>query len=271
MKPARPCIWRAIRLVLVLTPSVGPLLYGSVNAAQAGSADLRDPVRERVGISGARRQELSEVPDTGGKLGHRGAGGGELGQELVMLGLEVVGPGQQHPGESACGDVAAVGVRAALADVLVQEVQAAREPEGPDLFEEVQDRDGGVLGPASAQVLALGVNEAGAERSHTVTGVFRSVSRPVYDDQVRDRIRRARTAGGPDLDGLLRGRDTWTGGGGVTLGGGRCPRRPPVRARRGGGGARSRRPRSSPPPTPPAPGRGRRAGGRGSRPPCGGR
>ncbi|MFD9263735.1 hypothetical protein, partial [Streptomyces sp. NPDC059538] len=37
------------------------------------------------------------------------------------------------------GDVAAVGVRAALVDVLVQEVQAAREAEGLDLFEEVLD------------------------------------------------------------------------------------------------------------------------------------
>jgi hypothetical protein len=60
-------------------------------------------------------------------LGHLGAGGGQLVQELVLLGLEVVGSGQQHPGEPARGDVAAVGVRAALVDVLVQEVEAARE------------------------------------------------------------------------------------------------------------------------------------------------
>lgn len=37
-KPARPCIWRAMRLVLVLTPSVGPLLYGSVSAASTALA-----------------------------------------------------------------------------------------------------------------------------------------------------------------------------------------------------------------------------------------
>ncbi len=45
--------------------------------------------------------------------------------------------------------------------ILVQEVQAAGEPEGFDLFEEVADRDGGVLGPAFAQVLAVGVDEPG--------------------------------------------------------------------------------------------------------------
>ena len=78
-----------------------------------------------------------------------------------MLGLEVVGPGQQHAGEPAWGDVAAVGVRAALVDVLVQEVQAAGVAEGLDLFEEVADGNGGVLGSAFAQVVAVGVDEAG--------------------------------------------------------------------------------------------------------------
>jgi hypothetical protein len=58
--------------------------------------------------------------------------------------------------------VTAVGVRAALVDVLVQEVQAAREPEGLDLFEEVLDGDGGILGSAFAQVLAVGIDETGA-------------------------------------------------------------------------------------------------------------
>lgn len=43
----------------------------------------------------------------------------------------------------------------------MQEVKAAGEPEGLDLFEEVLDGDGGVLGPALAQVLAVGVDEAG--------------------------------------------------------------------------------------------------------------
>lgn len=37
VKPACPCIWRAIRLFLVVTPSVGPLLYGSVSAAITAS------------------------------------------------------------------------------------------------------------------------------------------------------------------------------------------------------------------------------------------
>lgn len=79
-----------------------------------------------------------------------------------MFGLEVVGPGEEHPGESAWGDVAAVGVRAALVGVLVQEGEAAFVAEGLDLFEEVLDGDGGVLSPAFTQMLAVGVDEAGA-------------------------------------------------------------------------------------------------------------
>jgi 2-oxoglutarate/2-oxoacid ferredoxin oxidoreductase subunit beta len=40
--------------------------------------------------------------------------------------------------------------------------------------------------------------------SHTVTGVYRSVNRPTYDDQARAQV----TTGG-DLGSLLRGSDTW--------------------------------------------------------------
>ncbi|MCX5425539.1 2-oxoacid:ferredoxin oxidoreductase subunit beta [Streptomyces sp. NBC_00078] len=45
---------------------------------------------------------------------------------------------------------------------------------------------------------------------HTVTGVFRSVSRPVYDDQVRAQTDRATSAAPADLQSLLTGKDTWT-------------------------------------------------------------
>ncbi|KGN42958.1 2-oxoacid:ferredoxin oxidoreductase subunit beta [Knoellia aerolata] len=53
------------------------------------------------------------------------------------------------------------------------------------------------------------------EMTHVPMGIFRSVSRPTYDDGVRAQIRAAvDTAGGPatddDLASLLRGRDTWT-------------------------------------------------------------
>jgi cysteine synthase len=90
----------------------------------------------------------------------------------MMSGLEVVGPGQKHPGESARGDVAAFGVCASLADVLAQEVVTAREAESFDLLEEVLDRNGRFLGPASAQVLAVGADEAGA--------VFRDAEHPFW-------------------------------------------------------------------------------------------
>ncbi|HPX36338.1 MAG TPA: 2-oxoacid:ferredoxin oxidoreductase subunit beta [Mycobacterium sp.] len=48
---------------------------------------------------------------------------------------------------------------------------------------------------------------------HTVTGVFRQVNRPVYDDEARAQIAAARSAAPHDraaLQSLLRGRDTWT-------------------------------------------------------------
>lgn len=48
-------------------------------------------------------------------------------------------------------------------------------------------------------------------------GIFRQVSRPTYDDGVREQVRNAveqagdgGPATGPTLDELLRGKDTWT-------------------------------------------------------------
>ena len=49
--------------------------------------------------------------------------------------------------------------------------------------------------------------------NHTVTGVFRRVSKPTYDDQARAQVQQAKDAQpiSPDaLQGLLRGKDTWT-------------------------------------------------------------
>ena len=46
--------------------------------------------------------------------------------------------------------------------------------------------------------------------THTVTGVFRSVTRPTYDDAVRAQVSGARNGHAPDLAKLLHGRDTWT-------------------------------------------------------------
>ena len=53
------------------------------------------------------------------------------------------------------------------------------------------------------------------EMTHVPMGIFRSVSRPTYDDGVRAQVEAAiSTAGGPatdeDLAELLRGRDSWT-------------------------------------------------------------
>ncbi len=51
--------------------------------------------------------------------------------------------------------------------------------------------------------------------NHTVTGVFRAVAKPTYDDVARAQVAAARQARPGDQDalqGLLRGKDTWTVG-----------------------------------------------------------
>jgi 2-oxoglutarate ferredoxin oxidoreductase subunit beta len=50
----------------------------------------------------------------------------------------------------------------------------------------------------------------GSDLAHTVTGVFRSVSRPTYDDQARAQVEEAKQAKPADLQRLLHGNDTWT-------------------------------------------------------------
>jgi 2-oxoglutarate ferredoxin oxidoreductase subunit beta len=46
--------------------------------------------------------------------------------------------------------------------------------------------------------------------SHTVTGIFRNVIRPTYDDLARVQLTEATASRPPDLQALLRGKDTWT-------------------------------------------------------------
>jgi 2-oxoglutarate ferredoxin oxidoreductase subunit beta len=43
-----------------------------------------------------------------------------------------------------------------------------------------------------------------------VTGVFRSVSRPSYDDLARAQVQQAKASKPADLQALLQGNDTWT-------------------------------------------------------------
>ncbi|KAA2264787.1 2-oxoacid:ferredoxin oxidoreductase subunit beta [Solihabitans fulvus] len=50
----------------------------------------------------------------------------------------------------------------------------------------------------------------GQDLTHTVTGVFRSVSRPTYDDLAREQVHLAQQSRRADLRSLLRGKDTWT-------------------------------------------------------------
>ncbi|WP_424190002.1 2-oxoacid:ferredoxin oxidoreductase subunit beta [Actinokineospora sp. G85] len=46
--------------------------------------------------------------------------------------------------------------------------------------------------------------------THTITGVFRSVAKPTYDDAARAQVAAAVEQKTPDLQSLLRGKDTWT-------------------------------------------------------------
>jgi 2-oxoglutarate ferredoxin oxidoreductase subunit beta len=50
----------------------------------------------------------------------------------------------------------------------------------------------------------------GSDLAHTVTGVFRSVARPTYDDQARAQVDEAKQSKPANLQALLRGNDTWT-------------------------------------------------------------
>lgn len=60
-----------------------------------------------------------------------------------------------------------------------------------------------------AQAFALS-RLGGQNLDPTVTGVFRSVRRPVYDDLAREQTARAAQDSPPDLQKLLDGNDTWT-------------------------------------------------------------
>ncbi len=72
------------------------------------------------------------------------------------------------------------------------------------------DSDEIVVHDATDHTLAFALSRlSDQDLNHTVTGVFRSVSRPTYDDAVRDQVATAREQPG-DLQALLRGRDTWT-------------------------------------------------------------
>ena len=50
----------------------------------------------------------------------------------------------------------------------------------------------------------------GQELDPTVTGIFRKVTRPTYDDLAREQTQQASTHQPPDLQKLLTGHDTWT-------------------------------------------------------------
>ncbi|WP_129667829.1 2-oxoacid:ferredoxin oxidoreductase subunit beta [Phytoactinopolyspora endophytica] len=73
--------------------------------------------------------------------------------------------------------------------------------------EHVVVHDAGLTDPAYAFALSrLG----GPRLDHVPVGVFRSVQRPTYDDQVRSQIQSATRTNTGNLDTLLNGSDAWT-------------------------------------------------------------
>jgi 2-oxoglutarate/2-oxoacid ferredoxin oxidoreductase subunit beta len=98
--------------------------------------------------------------------------------------------------------------------VLVRETGGAmtfvpeRESDGRDVV--VHD----VAADDPTQAFALSRLDS-PQLTHVPMGIFRQVSRPTYDDQVRAQVQASvEVVGGPatdaDLDALLHGRDTWT-------------------------------------------------------------
>ena len=90
----------------------------------------------------------------------------------------------------------------------VMEFVPQAESEGRD----VVVHDAGAADPTQAFALS---RLDSPQMTHVPMGIFRSVSRPTYDDMVRAQVDAAiDTAGGrptdADLDALIHGRDTWT-------------------------------------------------------------
>jgi 2-oxoglutarate ferredoxin oxidoreductase subunit beta len=67
--------------------------------------------------------------------------------------------------------------------------------------------DAGIEDPSYAFALSRLSTQ---DLSHTVTGIYRNVARPTYDDQTRDQV--AAATAPADLGSVLRGGDTWTVG-----------------------------------------------------------
>jgi 2-oxoglutarate ferredoxin oxidoreductase subunit beta len=72
---------------------------------------------------------------------------------------------------------------------------------------DILTHDSTLADPAQAYALSRLTD---SDLAHTVTGVFRDVSRPTYDDLARAQVAEAKQAKSADLEALLRGSDTWT-------------------------------------------------------------
>ena len=72
-----------------------------VYVGQAGGAGSGDPFLQSPGVAGVRgTSQGGEGADQAGRGGHLGAGGGEPGEDLLLAGGEVIGPGEQEPGRA---------------------------------------------------------------------------------------------------------------------------------------------------------------------------
>ena len=108
-------------------------------------------------------------------------------------------------------------------DVFFADASDALQPGGVEVLDAAQAaatgrdvlvHDAGAADPSAAFAIS---RLDDTSMAHVPVGVFRAVSRPTYDDLVRDQLDEAReAAGGPatdeDLAALLAGGDTWTVG-----------------------------------------------------------
>jgi 2-oxoglutarate ferredoxin oxidoreductase subunit beta len=69
--------------------------------------------------------------------------------------------------------------------------------------------DAGIEDPSYAFALSRLSTQ---DLAHTVTGIYRNVQRPTYDDMARQQVASATEAKPPNLQALLNGNDTWTVG-----------------------------------------------------------
>ncbi|GAA2662587.1 hypothetical protein GCM10010307_81790 [Streptomyces vastus] len=163
-----------------------------MQAGQVGGADLGDPVGELGVVALRLGQELRELAGETGEFGHLGAGFGKFPQECGVLVAQVLGAGEEEPGEALRGGHEPLALGAALGDVAVQQVEAAGVARLLDLPEQVLDGDGRAGGAAGAEVVAVGGDERGLVAGCAAVSFMRAYRLTVFRARSRRRAHSSR-------------------------------------------------------------------------------